>query len=77
MADIHEQRAAEKLTEFDAMIGEQLIRILTGGDVVEPEWVDPWKILDLEIAGSMAVRFDERSIARMNHMLKTGKPLRN
>ena len=77
LIELDENLQSGGLTEFDALIGEQLIRILTGGATVEASWVDPWHILDLEIAGSLAVRFDERSIARMNHMLKTGKPLRN
>ena len=68
---------AGKISAFDGTIGRNLVNILTGGDLPNPTWVDPWHILNLEQAASLAIRFDARSIARRQHMLKTGKPLRN
>ncbi len=65
-----------KWSEFDLEIGRHLIQILTGA-VETPQWVDPWHILDLERTASLSLRFDPRSAARMEHILKTGKPLRN
>ena len=71
------QQTAGKISEFDLVIGRNLANILCGGDIAEPTWVDHWDILALEQAASLAIRFDPRSIARREHMLKTGKPLKN
>lgn len=65
-----------KWSAFDLEIGRHIIQILTGG-VEKPQWVEPQHILDLERQSSLALRFDPRSEARMEHILKTGKPLRN
>ena len=73
---LRQQEADGKISQFDGVIGRQLATILTGGKIA-PQWVDPWQILDLERDASLAIRFDDRSIARMQHMLATGKPLRN
>ena len=76
VAGLVEQETAGKMSEFDGIIGRNLAKILTG-NLPDPAWVDPWHILDLEQAASLAIRFDDRSIARRQHMLKTGKPLKN
>jgi len=75
-ASLAEQEAAGKITAYDGVIGRKLARILTGGRITAA-WVDPWQILDLEREASLAIRGNEQTKARIAHMLKTGKPLRN
>ncbi|MCB9418411.1 MAG: enoyl-CoA hydratase/isomerase family protein [Ardenticatenaceae bacterium] len=64
-------------TEHDAVIGEKLAYVLTGGDLSAPAWVDPWYILDLEREAFLSLLGTEKTQARIMHMLQTGKPLRN
>jgi 3-hydroxyacyl-CoA dehydrogenase len=65
------------LSEYDAHIGRTLARVLTGGDLSRPQWVDPWYILDLEREAFLSLAGEEKSQARMWHLLQEGKPLRN
>ncbi len=64
-------------TEYDLVVGEKLAYVLTGGDLSAPTWVDPWYILDLEREAFLSLLGEERTQARIMHMLQTGKPLRN
>ena len=64
-------------TEHDQVIGKKLAYVLTGGDISGPAWVDPWYILDLEREAFLSLCGEEKTRARIMHMLQTGKPLRN
>jgi len=62
----------------DALIAGKLARVLTGGeraDGINP--VDEQYLLDLEREAFVSLAGESKSQARMAHMLKTGKPLRN
>ena len=50
---------------------------MCGGDVEAGSLVDEQWILDLERAHFMELVATEKTQARIEHMLKTGKPLRN
>lgn len=64
-------------SEHDAKIGKKLAFVLCGGDLSAPAWVDPWYILDLEREALLSLAGEEKTQARVMHMLQTGKPLRN
>jgi 3-hydroxyacyl-CoA dehydrogenase len=64
-------------SEHDALISGKLAFVLTGGDLSEPAWVDPWYILDLEREAFLSLLGEEKTRERIMHMLQTGKPLRN
>lgn len=65
------------ISDHDLRIGETLATVLCGGDVDAGTEVDDAWILRLEREGFMElVRTDETG-ARIDHMLRTGKPLRN
>ena len=69
---------ARTISEHDALIGRQLAYVLTGGDRangIDP--VDEQYVLDLEREAFVKLSQEPLSQARMAHMLKTGKPLRN
>jgi 3-hydroxyacyl-CoA dehydrogenase len=65
------------MTEYDAVISNKLAHVLCGGDLSSGEWVSEQYLLDLEREAFVSLLKEQRTIDRMQHMLKTGKPLRN
>lgn len=65
------------ISEYDAHVGRKLAEVLTGGNLSQPSWVDPWYILDLEREAFLSLAGEEKTQARMWHMLQERKPLRN
>ncbi|MDX1600062.1 MAG: 3-hydroxyacyl-CoA dehydrogenase NAD-binding domain-containing protein [Anaerolineales bacterium] len=65
------------ISEYDAHIGRKLAHVLTGGNLSQPGWVDPWYMLDLEREAFLSLAGEEKTQARMWHMLQEGSPLRN
>ena len=74
---IHQMKRAGYISDHDAEIGEQLARILTGGDLNHPTRVSEQYLLDLEREAFLTLIGKRKTQERMAHMLKTGKPLRN
>jgi 3-hydroxyacyl-CoA dehydrogenase len=74
---IHQMKRAGYISDHDAEIGEQLARILTGGDLNHPTRVSEQYLLDLEREAFLSLIGKRKTQERMAHMLKTGKPLRN
>ena len=65
------------ISAHDRFITEKLAFILTGGDVSAPAWLDEQHFLDLERSTFVELIQHPMSMARVMHMLSTGKPLRN
>lgn len=65
------------ISEHDRKIGGRLARILCGGDVPGPTAVSHRHLLDLEREAFLALCGERKTLERMQHILKTGKPLRN
>jgi 3-hydroxyacyl-CoA dehydrogenase len=65
------------ISEYDAVVGEHLARVLCGGDLTAPTWVDEQYILDLEREAFLSLCGQEKTRERIWHFLNTGKPLRN
>jgi 3-hydroxyacyl-CoA dehydrogenase len=74
---LYQMREGEYISGHDRLIGEKLGWILTGGDISAPEWVDEQYILDLERAAFVELIQTGKTMERVLHTLKTGKPLRN
>jgi len=68
---------AKQITEYDAVIGKKLAYVVAGGDVDDGTAVDEWYLLDLEREAFLSLAGDPRTQARMRHMLRYNKPLRN
>lgn len=64
-------------TEYDIFMAKKLAYILTGGGISQPQWVDEQVILDLEREVFMELCHEEKTLARIQHMMETNKPLRN
>ena len=65
------------ISDYDAAIGKKLAYVLTGGDVEQNTLVTEQYILDLEMEAFMSLCGEEKTQARIKHMLETGRPLRN
>jgi 3-hydroxyacyl-CoA dehydrogenase len=74
---IHQMKRGGFISDYDAVIGEKLARILTGGDLNHPTKVSEQYLLDLEREAFLSLCGERRTQERIGHMLKTGKPLRN
>lgn len=68
---------AKFITDYDRVVAEKLAWIISGGDLSEPQEVPEDYILKLEREVFLELLEDERTHARIEHMLKKGKPLRN
>jgi 3-hydroxyacyl-CoA dehydrogenase len=64
-------------TEHEAGIARKLAHILCGGNLSAPTWVDEQYILDLEREAFISLAGEPKTLERIQHMLTTGKPLRN
>jgi 3-hydroxyacyl-CoA dehydrogenase len=65
------------LTDYDKVIAGKLAHVLSGGRLTGEQKVSEQYLLDLEREAFLSLCGDARTQARMQHMLKTGKPLRN
>lgn len=64
-------------TKHDIVVSGALARVLTGGKTDQVETVKESKLLDLERENFLALLKTPATLARIEHMLETGKPLRN
>lgn len=65
------------ITDYDMVVAEKLAYVLSGGRLTGEQTVSEQYLLDLEREAFVSLSGDPRTQARMQHMLKTGKPLRN
>ncbi len=64
-------------SEHDKKIANKLGYVMAGGDLSEPTFVTEQYLLDLEREAFMSLMTERKTLERIEHMLKTGKPLRN
>ena len=64
-------------TPHDAVVAGELARVLTGGDTDVVDTVKESRLLELERESFMRLLKTPGTLARIEHMLETGKPLRN
>lgn len=69
--------AAGKATPHDVVVSKVLANVLSGGDTDISEALTEQQLLDLEFEGFMELVKTKGTLARIEHMLETGKPLRN
>jgi len=70
-------REAGYASEHDVLISKSIGRIMAGGNVTPGTVVDEDYLLDLEREEFLRLVATPKSQARIEHMLKKGKPLRN
>ncbi|MBI9041702.1 3-hydroxyacyl-CoA dehydrogenase/enoyl-CoA hydratase family protein [Lutibacter sp.] len=64
-------------SEHDKKIANKLGYVMAGGDLSEPTYVSEQYLLDIEREAFMSLMTERKTLERIEHMLKTGKPLRN
>ncbi len=75
---LHMMRRAEYISEYDVVVGTELARVLSGGgEFTSPQLVSEQYLLDLEREAFVSLCGQKKTVERMQHMLKKGKPLRN
>jgi 3-hydroxyacyl-CoA dehydrogenase len=74
---VHGFRARGLATPYDEVVSARLAWVLTGGDADLVDTVSEEALLVLEAEQFMASVRDARSVARVESILETGKPLRN
>jgi 3-hydroxyacyl-CoA dehydrogenase len=65
------------ITDYDVVVAEKLAYVLSGGRVTGQPMVSEQCVLDLEREAFLSLCGNPKTLARMEHTLKTGKPLRN
>jgi 3-hydroxyacyl-CoA dehydrogenase len=65
------------ITGYDLVLAGKLAHVLCGGELTGEQSVSEQYLLDLEREAFLSLCGDPRTQARMQHMLKTGKALRN
>jgi len=76
-AHLYLLKEAGFVSEYDAYLGGQLATILCGGNVLKGTMVTEQYLLDLERRVFLSLCGQRKTLDRMQHMLKKGKPLRN
>ncbi len=76
-AQISDMASGGFVSEYDAFLARRIAYVISGGDVRDNAEVTDDVILSLERQAFMDFLKEEKTQARIEHMLKTGKTLRN
>ncbi len=74
---IYAMYAAGWISEHDLKVAKKVAHIMCGGDLTGTQRVTESYLLDLEREAFLSLLGEEKTLKRMEHTLKTGKPLRN
>lgn len=74
---LYMMREGEYISEYDVHVGKVLAYILAGGNLSEPAHVSREYLLGLEREAFLSLCGEAKTQARIEHLLKTGRPLRN
>ncbi|MCB9383748.1 MAG: 3-hydroxyacyl-CoA dehydrogenase/enoyl-CoA hydratase family protein [Bryobacterales bacterium] len=70
-------RQAMWASDYDVTVGKRLANVLAGGDLTQPSFVSQEYMLGLEREAFLGLCGEQKTRERIEHLLKTGKPLRN
>ena len=76
-AELYNMKSAGFVSEHDAFLASRIAYVLSGGEVRSNAAIDEAVLLTLERRAFVDFLKEEKTVARIDHMLKTGKPLRN
>ncbi|MGE0361793.1 MAG: 3-hydroxyacyl-CoA dehydrogenase NAD-binding domain-containing protein [Vicinamibacterales bacterium] len=74
---VHLAWRAGGASDHDALIGRTLATLVAGGDVAHRTTITEQHFLDLEREAFLKLLGEPKTLARIQHTLATGKPLRN
>jgi 3-hydroxyacyl-CoA dehydrogenase len=76
-AELYNMKKAGFVSEHDAFLAGRIAYVISGGDIRSGGMIDEEAMLALERKAFIDFLKNEKTLARIDHMLKTGKPLRN
>jgi 3-hydroxyacyl-CoA dehydrogenase len=74
---VHLAWRAGRISDHDAVVGRALAKVLAGGALPHQTMVSEQYLLDLERDAFLKLCGEKKTLERIQHTLKTGKPLRN
>jgi 3-hydroxyacyl-CoA dehydrogenase len=74
---LYDMQLTHQVSEHDRKIGQQLARVLTGGDTASTVPVSEERLLELEVEAFLSLCGEPKTQDRIQFMLEKGKPLRN
>jgi 3-hydroxyacyl-CoA dehydrogenase len=74
---VHLAWRAGRISDHDALVGRALALVLSGGALPNQTSVSEQYLLDLEREAFLRLCGERKTLERIRHTLKTGKPLRN
>jgi 3-hydroxyacyl-CoA dehydrogenase len=74
---VHLAWRSGRATDHDALIGRALAHVIAGGSLPHASVVPESYLLDLEREAFLKLCGERKTLERIQHTLKTGKPLRN
>ncbi len=77
MVGAHSMHEAGYITEHEKLMSEKLAYVICGGDLSTPHLVSEQYLLDMEREAFLSLCGERKTLERIEHMLKNGKPLRN
>ncbi|MGO3238039.1 MAG: 3-hydroxyacyl-CoA dehydrogenase, partial [Psychroflexus halocasei] len=72
-----QMKAGRYISEHDQKIANKLAYVMSGGDLTSPQYVSEQYLLDLEREAFLSLCGERKTLERLQHMIKKGKPLRN
>ena len=70
-------KAGKYISEHDQKIANKIAYVISGGDLSKATFVNEQYLLDLEREAFLSLCSERKTLERIQHILKTGKPLRN
>jgi len=74
---LHMMLRAGRISDHDALVGRTLAHVIAGGTLPHPSVISEQQLLDLEREAFLKLCGQRKTLERIQHTLKTGKPLRN
>jgi 3-hydroxyacyl-CoA dehydrogenase len=74
---IHLMRQGGHITDYEAHIARKLANVICGGNVTRQSLAPEQYFLDLEREAFTSLCGEQKTLARIEHLLKKGKVLRN
>ena len=74
---VHLAWRAGRISDHDAVVGRALASVIAGGALPHQTTVSEQYLLDLEREAFLKLSGERKTLERIQHTLKTGKPLRN
>ena len=72
-----QMNAGKYISDHDQKIANKLAYVMAGGDLSEASYVSERYLLDLEREAFLSLCGERKTLERLEHMIKKGKPLRN